>query len=557
MKQGYIKIQAVVAVVLALGLLLAGCSTETQPLDAFFVRGGLMLTGAAPDTVSVLQEGKTIWRPGDELIEIGQAKSILLFPWQAGQSYQLKSTDSAKQLGAPQKPSPALICRIDLESSIPHGGGMGGRPNTQVRFSPDGSHLAIGSFGGYLRIVRTLSGQTVLKRKMAEGMVKRLAWGQITGQQVLYVGEQSPDSNIYCIDTKTGEEIWRRRLAEQVGTGKPDSDKRHSVFNLPGVYFLKTLPNGDILCACTYGRFSGEDYVHDCRLYRLDGATGRIKWLWPREMNFPYGITWVGASQSGQILAIISFSTIGPTFADHKFKPGTLYCLDGDSGEVRWNYKVPPLKPYYSRVGSWQGVAVSPDGQRVTLGLDDGRAMMFDAHEGSHLWTKKLGTPVLVGDIPVAAPLSYAVLGKTMAYFTASTTTIPLALGTSRLHRPPPHPHANLFFALDNSGDIAWQYKFQGSCQGIFLSRDNKLVATTVGQNYGSKEIEHYGVTLFNASIPGGASRKLIYHYSTEGPSFFQVDMSENGRFLAISETPYSPDEGKTVYGAYRVHIIH
>jgi FOG: WD40-like repeat len=456
-------------------------------------------------------------------------------------------------LTAPQKLSPALICQIELESIRPHGGSMGTSPDTELSFSPDGTRLAIGSFHGYLRIVDTISGKVLLKHKIAEGMVKRLAWGELNGRPVLYVGEQSPDSNLYCLDAATGEEIWRRRLADEVGSGRMDEDQRHAIYNLPGVYYLRMLPGGDVFCVATFGRYEGERFIHDCRLYCLEGVSGQIRWLWPRQVNLPQGITWVGASRDGGTLAFICFNTFGEPGADPKYPTGSLFCLDGREGRLRWSYRVPPLRPYYERVGSWQGVAVSPDGRYIPLGLNDGRGMLFKAAGGEPLWVKDLGAPVLVGEVPVAAPLSYAAMSDRIVYFATPGTTIPSGSGNKRARRPPPHPRANYFIALDLSGDIAWQQSTQGSSQGIFLSKDGRLVATAVGQGDGYQNLDQYGVTLFHATRPGRASQNLLYHYSTEGPAFFR-GRPEPGRPISghhrISLSPQK--NAKRYYGPYR-----
>ena len=544
----------------------AGCSDHGAKLDAFFVRGGLAVTGG-DGAIQVFQGDKQVFPPpaGDRrrnLLRLDGGRRLAFFPWRPSESYRLKVGKQERRLTAPQRPSPLLVTTFDLESVRPWSGDRGGAPDTEVRFSPDGSLLGMGSFKGYLRIGRVPTGQVLLKRKIAEGMVKRLAWGKVGGKLALYVGEQSPDCFLYCLEAPSGKEIWRRRLADDLGTGRLGADQRDAIYNLPGVYYLRSLPGGDLLVAATFGRFVGEGYRHDCRIYRLDGRDGSVKWRWPRDMNFPFGITWVGASQAGDTLAIISFNS----FSDEKrrggFKAGTLYCLDGRSGKLRWDYTVPPLAPYYRRVGAWQGVAVSPDGNWIVLGLNDGRGLLFDARPGSDaarrlVWTANVGTPVLVGDIPVAAPLSYAAIGGGTVYFATPGTTIPSGRSRARARRPAPHPFANSLFAYSLGGGQLWQYRAEGSCQGIFLSRDGRLVATAVSQDRSRQTVDQYGLTLFDAKAPGGAADKLIYHYATEGPVFFQADISADRRFLALTESAYSPDQGKTVYGAYRVHVIH
>ena len=516
-----------------------------------------MLLNTAPDQVTVSHLGRLVWQKSDKRLLISKNRSILFFAWKPGEKYQLRASGMNIPLCAPQKPSPVRISTVELEPIRPHGGNMGTSPDTELSFSPSGERLAIGSFHGYLRIAGTTSGEVLFTKKIAEGAVKRLAWGRLHGREVVFLGEQSPDCFLYCLDVSDGREIWRRRLADQVGEGKLSSDDRHAIYNLPGVYYLRALPDGDLILVATNGRFQGDNYIHDCRLYRLNGSTGQTRWMWPAKRNFPHGITWVGASQNGKTLAFISFNTFGRKELDPEFKDGTVYCLDGASGQIRWQSKVEPLKPYYNRVGSWQGISVSPDGRHIALGLNDGRGMLFRASDGKRLWTRGLGAPVMVGDLPVAAPLSYAAMSNNRIYFATPGTTIPSGAGNARNRKPPPHPFANHLFALDLKGETLWQYTCQGAGQGIFLSGNGRLVATASGQGQGLENIEHYGISLFDALKPGGVSSKFLYRHLTEGPVFFQAAISSDGRFIAMTESAYSPDEGRTVYGDYRVHVIH
>lgn len=553
---------------LIIGLLLAFCLAASacgdkpvRPVDAFFVRGGLVVENVGELAGELAHRGRPVadWRAGQsgrDLIRLPQDRLLVLFPWRPGQIYSLTVGGRTRSLEAPQRPSPLLVTAVDLEDIKPHGGQMGHAPDTEVRFSPDGGRLAIGTYRGRLEMVDIPSGRRIWDRKLAEGMVKRLAWGSIDGRRVLYVGEQSPEGLIYCLDAADGQEIWRFETWRFVGRGKASADRKNAVYNLPGIYYLRVLPDGSVLTVATYGRFEGENYTHDGLVCRLDGADGRLVWRWPEETTFPYGITWVGASAKGGTLALISFNIFGPRVAG-PFREGTLYCLNGDNGCKRWHYRVPPLKPHYNRVGSWQSVAVSPDGQRVLLGLNDGRAMLFDGRDGGTgpLWTLPVGQPVMIGDMPVAAPVSYARLARGAVYLATPGTTIPAGARAGR-RTPQPHPHARQFFAYDLEGRLRWQHRTEGSAQGITISDDGRWVATCVGASRASDDRDRFGLTLFDTRPPD-EGQTLVYHFATDGPAFFQTDISPGGRYLALTESAYTRDEGKTVHGSYRVLVIH
>jgi outer membrane protein assembly factor BamB len=555
----------------AMVLCLAGCGERPErPLDAFFVRQGLVVQAHDLTKLSVARDGKVMaaWdaeAPGAGAVRLDAHRLWLNLDWQPGEEWRLEVAGrQGKQrlsLTAPQRPSPLLVSRTNLEYVLPSRPAMGSNPDTEVRFSPDGSRLAIGSIRGWLRVVETMTGRVVYAKKMAEGMVKRIAWGRHGDREVLYVGEQSPDGFIYCLDAADGGEIWRYRTADDVDTSTATADDTHNrVYNLPGLYQLLAFPGEELVAVSTHGWYRDEKWATKCLVYGISGLDGRIKWRWPRDKVFPHSITWFAASADGGTLAFSTFRASATMGADPDFPGGALYCLDGKRGVLSWLYRVPPLMPYYRRPSCWMGVAVSPHGERICLGLNDGRAMLFSSrYQGrpAPLWTKEVGTPVMVGDIPVAAPISYAAMDDRIAYLALPNTVIPASTGNQRSRLPTPHPMSNYLLAVDLGGDILWRWRSPGATQGMFLSRDGRWAATGITADRGSRDTNLFGLALFDTTRPGSGAAKLLYHYACEGPLFFQADFSADGRFLAVTEYPYSLDEGKTVYGRYRVQVIH
>jgi outer membrane protein assembly factor BamB len=542
--------------------LFPACGSDSgEPVEAYFVRDGLAVENLAGARWRLSKNGMPLLESAGNALPQGatslpSGKIMIGLKWKPGDKYILHTEGSHLELSAPPKPSPLLVTAIDLEHQRPHGGSMGHSPDTEVRFSPGGGRLAVGTITGRLIMAEIPSGRKLWTRKLAEGMVKRLAWGNLGDKKVLYVGEQSPQGLVYCLDAQDGTELWRFDISTKLGRGSVSGDRKHAVYNLPGIYYLRVMPGGDVLVVGTHGRFVGDKYRHDCLIWRLDGKDGQMKWRWPGQGIFPYGITWVGAAKDGNTLAFISFNTFGPKVPGPHLE-GTVYCLDGHSGKGRWHYTVPPLKPYYNRVGSWQGLSVSPNGKQVFVGLNDGRVMLFDAANGSQgpLWTVPVGAPVMVGSIPVAAPVSYTRAGGEMLYLVTPGTTIPSGAKAGR-RTPQPHPHARHIFAYDLKGKLVWQHRTQGAAQGITDSADGRLVATCVGASSESDDRNRFGLSLFDASLKNGPN-PLIYHFATEGPAFFQFDITADGKYLALTESPYTRDEGKTVHGSYRVLVVH
>ena len=566
----FVMLAAIICCILFSG---PGCKKQApaQP-EVFFVRDGVILSH--PKLISCRVSGpKGICASFHE--KRGQAfttfngEILLQFSWQPGADYLLEGETSKGKFsltaGAPAKPGPFLIAEIPLEK-IKNYEGQGFKPDTYVSFSPDERYVAIGSFFGYLRVVELPSGKIILKKRLAEGMVKRICWSKQKHGWILFVGEQSPDSFVYAMDALTGNVFWKYRLANDIGTSRPDGgDPRMRVYNMPGSYFMQALPDGDLLVMGLHGRYKGEDFVYDTMAYRLDGNTGKPVWQWPQDRTLPYGITWAGASEDGSVIALLTKTWLGVKVPHAKYKSGVLYCLDGVNGEVNWEYLIPPLKPYYEKISFWQGISVSRDGRHVALGLNDGRGMLFDNQamikrgpDATPLWVKKIGTPVMNGDIPVAASIAYTELAGNAVYFGLPGTTIPPNTAASdRKGKPAPHPMSHSICSYSLSGEPLWHWQCSASVQGIFTSPDGRWVATGITDDRGTADPDDFGMALFDSSLARQGRDPLVYRYFTEGNVFFMGAVSSTGRYVALCECPYSPDDGKTLRGAYRVHVVH
>jgi len=572
-KRSFSRVFIFAAMLVATQLLGPGCGKPPASTpDVLFVRDGLAVQDAT------LIDCKIMGPDGEAAsFKIAQSTAfrtdggdvVLPFAWQPGREYCIKGTTRwggfSMVLNAPLKAAPLTVAQIALES-IKEYQGRGSNPDTYIRFSPDEQFVAIGSFFGSLRVVDIHSGRTVLKKRLAEGMVKRICWRKSKRGWTLLAGEQSPDSFVYAIDLATEEILWKYRLADDIGTSRPDSgDARMDIYNLPGPYFMQSLSGGDLIVIGLHGRYRGQNYVYDALVLRLNGETGEPRWKWPADRNLPYSVTWAGASADGSVVALLTDSWLGVSNPHPRFKNGALHCVDGKKGKAAWEYVVPPLAPYYDRASGWQGVAVSTNGRYVALGLNDGRGMLFDARSGSlesrgkaPLWVRNVGTPVMNGNIPVASSIAYAGLAGGSVFFGLPGTTIPPNTASSdRISRPAPHPRSHSLCAFDLSGTPQWEWQSEASVQGIFSSPDGRWVATGLTDDRGRASMDGFGMALFDTTLAERGIDPLVYRYYTEGSVFFMGDVSASGRYIAIAEYPYSPDEGRTMQGEYQVHVVH
>ncbi len=551
-------------------ILCTGCSREPAPQpDVLFVREGLAVSSPDLERLSVTgpNGGLEFTSPFSKGFRTAGGNIVLPFEWKPGALYRIKGKtplgEFSLDLGAPQLPAPLLVAEIPLEK-MKDFQGQGANPDTCLKFSPDEKYLAIGCFFGRLRVVEVQTGNVILEKRVAEGMVKRICWRKKLNGWTLYVGEQSPDSFIYAMDAMTGDVQWKCRLADDLGSSSPDSGEySFRIYNFPGPYFMKILPDGDLLVIGLHGRYKGEDFIYDSRVYLLDGDTGKPNWAWPEGQNLPYGITWAGASENGKTLALMTDTWAAAKTRPSPYKNSALYCLKGDTGAVQWDYSPPPLEPYYNMVSAWQGIAVSRDGQYVGLGLNDGRGMLFKTQQDENrpvtpLWVKNIGTPVMNGNIPVASSIAYAEIAGEAILFGLPGTTIPpnTASGSSK-SKPAPHPRSHSVCAFTLAGEPLWEWQCSASVQGVFPSDDGRWVAVGITDDRAAANPDEFGMALFDASRAVHNQNPMVYRYFTEGCVFFMGDASRSGRYTAITEYPYSPDEGKTLIGEYRVHIVH
>ena len=159
------------------------------------------------------------------------------------------SYQTGRPVRAPELATPYPLWKIPLEDVRDAAAG-GTWPDCVVQFSPDNRRLAIGSFEGWLRIIDCYTGKTLWSERLAEGMIKRLAW-TFDGLR-LYVGEQSPDGRLlaYEVGKETAGELrlhlaWSVRLADQLESSRPPAHDRFGIYTLPAVYDMQVADDGD------------------------------------------------------------------------------------------------------------------------------------------------------------------------------------------------------------------------------------------------------------------------------------------------------------------------
>jgi len=227
-----------------------------------------------------------------------------------------------------------------------------------VVWSPDGSKLAAGGSGGTI-VVLTADGKVVWgPKRVAYGSVLAITWfldgsGIVVGTEYGYIVAFSADR---------GEVLWQIDLARQTTCGGPPvvsvawiSNRIIAVTTSDSCTVLIISPDGDILWIWSLGDYS--DKIRQ------------------------YGVYRASISPRGTEVALVS-----GYFSNYYI---TVFSLA--QGRVIWENKQCFSTEVYGAqfCRSIYALAWSPDGSRITVGLDDGSIVTVNASDGRMLWRRE------------------------------------------------------------------------------------------------------------------------------------------------------------------------
>ena len=553
---------------------MAVCRAEPpRHTDAVFVRQGIVVT-AGESPVSVFDEQGEV---ATRTMRLGHNRHWLQFEWQPEASYRLewKTANGAVTLRrrAPDRPAPCRVRRLELES-LTQVDDLGGGIDSVVRFSPDGRLLAVGSFHGWLRIFSVPAGRLLYQQRIAEGIVKRLAWSP--DGRTLYVGEQSPDARLFAlrIGQRGGptrelavRELWSHRLADDLGTSRRVAGDRFSLYWLPAVADLKLSDDGRLFLAGRHSWPVDGAMQNRSRVYAFS-PQGKPLWRFPKAAPLELTISDIAIDRAGSRL-VFHPSRTQQHGSVPPIEPGALQLLDARSGEHLAEAPIAPLRPHFERAESWDSLAVAPDGKYVAVGLSDGRVLQYAIEQNgtgtvlrlAHRF--ELATPLVVGRLPLVAGASGTRIAGERLLMQTQNTHVPFGSPLAAQQAPVAHPGANTLTVADLQGHRLWRYRGPFALGGIWFDRAGSgrmprwLVVGCREKSGVPSEETPYGFLLLDIQRPGGGSRKLVYYYATEGPVAFDADISADGKWIAVVETPARTSDGRYSHGGYRVHLVH
>ena len=532
---------------------------EIQRDDITFTRQGVVIEARNDPTTHIkAQVQSDAGLVPVKAFPIDGDRLFLQFEWQPATSYQIRF-DSLNLKGchvSPLKPSAYRVRMIELDSMLSLLANLK-RPAvpTTIAFSPDGSQLAIATDAGHLAIVNPLTGASIWTTRISEGYAKHATFNP-DGTR-FYIGEQSAEGLIYAykLSDKKPALLWKYRTADDIDTSHPDDPNDvYGWVQYPGPYRMAVTSDGDLLAAANHSWTKDGKSLKKAQFYRFEGTTGKVKWKWPNDLAVSMVIKWFDYSRDGKTVALVCDG--GVIGGASRYKSGTLYVIDGETGADRWSHTFDSLKPYYQKVTFWRSVGASPDGSWINVSTDDGRVFIFDAIHDNKRWKTDLTTPLMVSDIPITATTGTIGATNEFALFVTGDTYIPYHLKKGAQQPPSAHPNGMTLFAYSWMGNKIWQWKLENMPQALRIDGMGRYAAVSQSRYDRTSVQQFHGVSVFNLQTKGGGLEKYLYTYRTEGQlPYDTVDISADGRLIAVVETPIvMPDE--TVRGKNRVHIL-
>jgi hypothetical protein len=517
--------------------LAAGCGPSDVPVtptgELAFVRGGVLAPAGSG--------GRAVGDGSRELIELA---------WTPGQQVEAVGLVGT----APRVPECPTLFRVDL-GDVSRLVAMGGTaPDTSLAFSPDGERLAAGSYRGEVLVLDGWTGAVIARRRLAETMVKHVAWSPDGG--TLYASEQSPDAFLHALDPATLEARWSLRLADEVGSSPaPDGEDIYGVYTLPAAYELAVLPDGDVLVGASHGwNDPSGARRNQARLLRVD-ADGATVAAWPPEgaldgVLYRYRVDGEGG-EGGEVIVSVGRSAEGPPPKHVPF--GGVQVLQLSDLSVVGGFVPRPLAPHFDATFVWEALDLDAARGLGMVGLADGRAFGF-VYDGGSEFQLDVSTPILAGDVPIAASIGFGLLHDDAFVVQTAATNIPYSASTSAARPPSAHPRENTLMAWGLDGQLRWTWTGPWQQNGLVLADDGRTaVVGTRSRNADDRE-DLFGALLFRLDGHGSGDDRLQAFCPTEGPTFFRPTMSVDGR-VAVAEHPFARADG-SIAGAYRVTVL-
>jgi len=446
---------------------------------------------------------------------------------------------------APARPACVSLARIDLGDASRIIAQGGEAPDTALAWSPTGDRLAVGTFRGEVLVVDAGTGRVIRRETFPEAVIKTVAWS--SDGETLYASEQSPDALLYALDPTTLQPRWSFRLADEVETSPlpPDADL-YGVYTLPGAYGLDVLPSGDLVVAAVHAWNQDGHRLNRSRILRLSPDGSRVA-AWPPDGPADATLMHPSIDTTSGLLAVpVGRSADGPA---PDLPINGVQILTLDSLTPQGTFRPEPLLPYFQQVFPWE--ALDLDHGTLLEGLGDGRVFL---HAPDHTVRIDLGTPLLSGDVPIAASVGFGVLRAADVIVQTARTNIPYGAANPAARPPSAHPGENALWSYNLDGRLRWSWRGPHALAGLTLGLDGHELLVGAGPRVADDRRDLFGVLVFDLDRTGPGVDPLVTVCPTASPVFFRQALSPTG-WIAAATHPFVTADGN-LEGDYAVEIF-
>lgn len=557
-----LKKNIAVCMVLAVMLISAGCGGRTtEGMQGIFTKNGLLIINAAhnPKEVSIKVDGQCKaagWRQGEN------GNIFIKEAWQPGANYEVSVDERVWSGTAPVNPTPWPVSAGEL-------GALEETPSVKdwspvvyedAAVSPDGKYIGVASFDHNVYLFDN-TGKKLWAYLIPDGVGMAVAFA--ADGSILFVGESSPDANIYAFDILTGKVLWRYGMAADVGQSDTQKWK-----NRPKITNLAVVGDKVITSAEYTQRIATQvegkgkvSYVTSCVVRAFDSRTGEQKWRYPETGTMDTGVSRITCAADGSKVIFANHSwSRGKEYID-----GSIRILAGATGKLIGFQQLEPKGGNFSYVGIFDGIHLSPNGKYLAVITADNRGMLFDVgniiNEASRtgaiqqfnlLWLIQNSNIQQVGGVPVYVYGNTAqVNDEGIVHFMTGVTFVADKTATSGA---PPfmHPDATTLFAYSNRGELLWKWQTEGGVGNLKFSPNGRYVIIPISHNYVTQQKDKSGVYCLDLTRTGGDP--LVWFYPLEGVAV-AGGLAGNDTTVAGVEVPIRQTDDRPV-GKHRLHIL-
>jgi outer membrane protein assembly factor BamB len=406
---------------------------------------------------------------------------------------------------------------------------------TALAFAPDGERLAAGSQQGRIAILAARDGAIQWSLQRPGRVIKQVAFSGDGAR--LYVGEQGPEGRLaaYDLAQPAAAPLWTFDASQDLGSkGITDPKDPYGWVTQPGAYRVAVV-GSDLVAAFSRSWDEGGQRRARSRLYRVDGATGAVRWAYPADGAQPGILTWFALDPAGQRVLLPLQSPRGASGAE--LRTSQVVLLDLGTGRAIAHADIAPVAPYPA-AGLWRGLALQPGGSAVAATTEDGRAFLWQAGGGTlaPLHALRLVEPVQLGGVTVTATNGALAATAQEVIFATGPTYVPPEFGGGG-EPSVNHPHGNTLFAHDWRGRPRWVWRLDNDLQGLAVDAAGHWLAVTQGAEQAQPPAAFQGVALLD--LRAAAADRVVYRLPLEGrPVYGATAFSPDGRWLALAETP-------------------